>query len=222
MRTTRWWWIRHAPVTTDGGCIYGQRDLPADVSDVAAFSALAACLPHEAYWVTSHLKRTHQTAAAIAEAGARAIEPAIEPDLAEQHFGEWQGRDRTEIYQEHGQKHGLWLAPAEFTPPGGESFVAVIERVSRAVERLTAENEGVDIIAVAHGGTIRAALGLALDTTAERALAFSTDNLSLTRIDHIRASNADAAWRVVAVNLSPHGLGSGEIGRRRGNWSRQN
>ncbi len=220
MRTTRWWWIRHAPVTTDGGCIYGQRDLPADVSDAVAFAALDGCLPDQAFWVTSHLKRTHQTAAAIAEAGARAIAPAIEPDLAEQHFGEWQGRKRTQVYQEYGQKHGLWLAPAEFTPPGGENFVAVIRRVTRAVERLTAENEGADIIAVAHGGTIRAALALALDTTAERALAFSTDNLSLTRIDHISAPDAGDAWRVVGVNLSPYGLGSGEIGRRRGDWSR--
>lgn len=213
MRTTRWWWIRHAPVTTDGGCIYGQRDLPADVSDVAAFVALAGSLPRQAFWVTSHLKRTHQTAAAIAQAlpagaGTRVIEPAIEPDLAEQHFGEWQGRDRAQVYQQYGQEHGLWLAPAEFTPPGGESFVAVIERVTRVVERLTQENEGADIIAVAHGGTIRAALCLALETTAERALAFSTDNLSLTRIDHLRAPGAGAAWRVVGVNLSPLGLGS--------------
>lgn len=220
MRTTRWWWIRHAPVTDDGGRIYGQRDVSADVSDAGALQALAACLPRRAFWVTSHLKRTRQTAAAIAKAGALAIEPVVEPDLAEQHFGEWQGRDRAEIYQRHGHGHGLWLAAAEVTPPGGESFVAVIERVSRAVERLTADNEGADIVAVAHGGTIRAALGLALQTTAERALAFSTDNLSLTRIDHLRAPGAGAVWRVVSVNLSPLGLGSGEVGRRRGDRRR--
>ena len=27
--TTRWWWVRHAPVP-DGGFIYGQRDLDCD------------------------------------------------------------------------------------------------------------------------------------------------------------------------------------------------
>ncbi|MHA1538827.1 MAG: histidine phosphatase family protein [Alphaproteobacteria bacterium] len=213
MKITRWWWIRHAPVTSDGGCIYGQRDLAADVSDAEAFAALAGCLPRQAFWVTSHLKRTHQTAAAIADARApaigKSIEPAVEPDLAEQHFGEWQGRNRAEVYREHGHQHALWLAPAEVTPPGGESFVDLTRRVAGAIERLTAEHEGGDIIAVAHGGTIRAALGHALQTTAERALAFSTDNLSLTRIDHIRAPAAGAAWRVVGVNLSPHGLATG-------------
>ncbi len=206
MQTTRWWWIRHAPVTVDGGFVYGQRDLPADVSDGAAFEALAGCLPHQALWVTSNLKRTHQTAAAIAEAGGRAIEPTIEPDLAEQHFGQWQGQNREEIYQRHGDRHRLWMAPAEVTPPGGESFVDLTRRVGRVVERLTAENEGADIIAVAHGGTIRAALCLALETTPQRALAFATDNLSLTRIDHLRGPRIGAAWRVLGTNLSPHGL----------------
>ena len=26
--TTRWWWVRHAPVTVNNGCVYGQTDLP--------------------------------------------------------------------------------------------------------------------------------------------------------------------------------------------------
>ena len=24
---TRWWWVRHAPVRSDGGNIYGQKDM---------------------------------------------------------------------------------------------------------------------------------------------------------------------------------------------------
>ena len=32
--TTRWWWVRHAPVREDGGCIYGQKDLGCDTSDL--------------------------------------------------------------------------------------------------------------------------------------------------------------------------------------------
>ncbi len=42
---TRWWWVRHAPVTEDGGRVYGQSDPPANVSDVETFRALAAMLP---------------------------------------------------------------------------------------------------------------------------------------------------------------------------------
>ena len=66
---TRWWWIRHAPVTDDGGCFYGQMDLEADTGDTAAHRALAKVLPPDAVWLSSHLRRTRQTAAAIGEAG---------------------------------------------------------------------------------------------------------------------------------------------------------
>jgi hypothetical protein len=31
--TTRWWWVHHAPVRSDGGNIYGQTDIACDTSD---------------------------------------------------------------------------------------------------------------------------------------------------------------------------------------------
>jgi len=76
---TRWWWIRHAPVRVDEGRIYGQRDLPCDCSDAPVFSRLAALLPQDAIWVTSHLVRTVQTAKAIQAAGNFAA-PEIHQD----------------------------------------------------------------------------------------------------------------------------------------------
>ena len=90
------------------------------------------------------------------------------------------------------------------TPPEGESFVDVIERASGAIARRTAQHAGSDIVAVAHGGTIRAALALALGLDPEHALAFSIDNLSITRIDHVDGPARGGAWRVAAVNLLPH------------------
>lgn len=202
MTTTRWWWIRHAPVTSDGGRIYGQRDLPADTSDEAAFAGLAARLPGGAHWVTSNLQRTAQTAAAIGQAGAAFDTPEVEPALAEQNLGAFQGEIRSEIMARHGDPHSLWIIDAEMTPPGGESFGDLASRVSAAIGRLNRERAGRDIVAVAHGGTIRAALGLALDLPPMQAVRFSTDNLSLTRIDHI-ADAGGSAWRVVAVNQPP-------------------
>ena len=40
--TTRWWWVRHAPVRNDGGNIYGQSDLACDTGDTYVFNAVAA------------------------------------------------------------------------------------------------------------------------------------------------------------------------------------
>lgn len=201
--TTRWWWIRHAPVTTDGGRIYGQTDMPADCSDGAVFRGLAAALPAGAIWVSSQLQRTHQTAAAIREAGHAADAPTVVEALAEQHFGEWQGQSRTEIFATYGADHGFWLAPADHAPPGGESFAQLMERVSRSIDELNGTHAGRDIVAVAHGGTIRAAVGHALGLTPARSLGFVVDNCSLTRLDHVDGGDRGAAWRIVGLNLRP-------------------
>ncbi|HYB08830.1 MAG TPA: histidine phosphatase family protein [Alphaproteobacteria bacterium] len=197
---TRWWWIRHAPVTADGGRVYGQTDIECDVSDRAPFQALAGKLPREAVWVSSNLKRAYLTAAAIRDAGLIAPEPIIERGLAEQHFGEWQGQIRAEIYARNPDWRGFWLTPAHAVPPGGESFVQVIARTREVIDRLNKNHRGRSIVAVAHGGTIRAALACALKLEPEMALAFTIDNLAVTRLDHI-AQGQGEAWRVGVVNL---------------------
>jgi alpha-ribazole phosphatase len=206
---TRLWWVRHAPVP-HGGRIYGQTDLSCDCSDTALFTGLAEQLPRGAVWVTSTLRRTHETAAAIIRAGLPGPQPipgaeAIEmADLAEQNFGAWQGLTYDELQQSRaGDFHRFWHAPAHEAPPGGESFIAVIERVSGAIHRLVEAYPGRDIIAVAHGGTIRAALALALGLDPEASLAFTIENCSITRIDRIDGPGMGHGWRVVTVNRLP-------------------
>ena len=160
---TRWWWVRHAPVTDHGGRLYGRTNVLANTSERPPFEALACALPEDAVWLTSDLLRTHQTADAIAEAGHAVPARAIEADLDEQDFGAWQGLTWNEVATERGGlAHKYWVAPAHVTPPEGESFVDVIERVTAAVTRRTTQHAGSDIVAVAHGGSIRAALALAL------------------------------------------------------------
>lgn len=207
---TRWWWVRHAPVTVNRGCCYGQTDFPCDISDAAAFASLAKHLPAPAVWVTSTLQRTHMTAAAIVAAGLPGPDPipgpdvVSEADLKEQHFGDWQGVTYAELAERRGDAwHRFWLAPAHETPPGGESFLELSARVQHVIGALNDRFAGRDIIAVTHGGTIRAALALALDLSPEAALAFTIDNLSLTRIDHVPGPGVGHGWRVSAVNQPP-------------------
>lgn len=207
---TRWWWVRHAPVTANRGCCYGQTDFPCEVADGAAFTALAAQLPRDAIWIASPLKRTHMTAAALVAAGADGPDPIpgpdidIEPDLIEQHFGDWQGVSYSELHARRGDEwHRFWLAPADETPPGGESFALLSRRVQIAIARLNERYRGRDIVAISHGGVIRAALSKALALAPENALAFAVDNLSLTRIEHFPEPGGAHGWRVAAVNLPP-------------------
>ena len=211
MTMTRWWLVRHAPVTGQDGRIYGNRDVACDCSDAPVFRGLADHLPEEAAWVVTPLSRTRDTASAIA---AQRSQPPpefeVEPQLAEQDFGHWQGMTYAELdARRSGAWHRFWLAPAEETPPGGESFAAVCARVTLAMGRLNRRFAGGDIICVSHGGPIRAALGHALGLTPERALAFAIDNCALTRLDHFveEESSEDRpgreSWRVSLVNGRP-------------------
>lgn len=200
---TRWWWIRHAPVPNPEGHCYGQRDKDCDISDSESFRGLSAMLPEGAVLVTSDLLRTKKTAAAIAGAGLELPDPIEEPSLREQSFGAWQGMTHPEIWESRGGRHPYWLAPAYERPPDGESFADVLARLAPTVNRLTRDHAGRDIVSVGHGGTVRAALSVALSLDPESALAFTIENLSLTRIDHIAVAGGANYWRVVAVNQRP-------------------
>ena len=202
---TRWWWIRHAPVRVDEGRIYGQRDLPCDCGDARVFSGLASLLPRKAIWVTSHLARTHQTAKAIWAAGDfdAPQEFQQDKDLAEQHLGDWQGLDRRTFLMGRKQEpDSFWYAAADERAPNGESFVDLLTRVRTAIARITNARRGNDIVAVAHGGTIRAALVVALGLPPRGGFAFTIDNCSVTRLDHYQ-NGQDVGWRVAMINHVP-------------------
>lgn len=208
--TTRWWWVRHAPVPEAPGRIFGQQDVACDVSDAPTFAALADALPGDAVWIVTPLGRTRQTmrmlATALGENGrAHPPAPLVEPDFAEQHFGAWQGLTWPAMHHLDPAAYAtFWADPTGNAPPGGESFVTVMMRTADAIERLGRLYAGRDIIAVAHGGTIRAAIAHALKLTPAAAMAVVVDNLSLTRLTLVPdgALSRGAAWRIDGVNQS--------------------
>ncbi len=204
MEPVRFFLIRHALVeATARATLYGNMDVPlCDLSlkgEAALYRWLAARLPRPAHWVATSLVRTQATAAAIFAAGYPDRELAIEPDLAEQSLGEWQGISHEALVERlRHPAHPFWPHGAEERPPGGESFEDMRARVSPVMERLARDHAGRDVVIVAHGGSIRAALAHALGITAHQALTFSIKNLSLTRIE-----KHGADWRVIAVNEEP-------------------
>ena len=75
-------------------------------------------------------------------------------------------------------------------------------RVRGAIERINTEARRQGRDRGAHGGTIKAAMGLALSNEPEKGLAFTIDNCSVTRLDHL-ASAAHSGWRIPMVNQQP-------------------
>jgi broad specificity phosphatase PhoE len=201
---TRLWLIRHALVEENARAIlYGTMDVelcPTTLIEQAPmYRALAERLPRPAVWVVTPLSRTRRTAEAIFAAGYPAQPLAVEPDLIEQHLGEWQGIGHAELPHRLAQpKHPFWPLAGTERPPGGESFQEMIHRVGPAIELLAARHPARHVVAVSHGGTIRAAVAHCLRIRADNALHLSSNNLSLTLLER----HPDG-WRVVCVNELP-------------------
>jgi broad specificity phosphatase PhoE len=204
MTVTRFWLIRHAMVDENARArLYGTMDVALCeatlLEQAPMYRSLARRLPYPAAWKVSPLSRTHRTAAAIFAAGYPRVEPVIESDLIEQHLGEWQGLVHAALPARLTlPAHAFWPLGGHERPPGGEAIADVIERVGAALERLADVHAGEDVVAVTHGGTIRAGVAHALGIGPDNVLHLSVGNLSLTRLER----HPDA-WRVVCVNALP-------------------
>jgi broad specificity phosphatase PhoE len=204
MTETRFWLIRHALVAENARLIvYGTMDVelcPHTLETQAPmYAALARRLPRPAAWLASPLSRTQRTAAAIFRAGYPAQTLTIVPGLIELAFGDWQGQPHADVAAQLTlPPHGFWpLAGAE-RPPGGESMADGIVRLGETMERLAETYPDQDVVAVSHGGAIRAAVAHAVGISADNALHFSVENISLTRLDR-----TPRGWRVACVNELP-------------------
>jgi broad specificity phosphatase PhoE len=201
MSHTSFWLIRHALVEENArAMLYGTLDVEVCPHSLEkerpTYAALARRLPREATWVITPLSRTLRTAEAIFAAGYPGGEWRVEPDLVEQDLGEWHGLRHAELPARLAlPPHPFWPLAGQELPPGGESMSEVVLRVGRTMERLARSHPGGHVVAVSHGGAIRAALAHALGTGPDNALHFSVHNLSLTRMER----HPDG-WRVVAVN----------------------
>jgi broad specificity phosphatase PhoE len=205
--TTRIFLIRHALVEPSARLtMYGTMDVGlcelALRQEAASYRWLAARLPQPARWLVTPLSRTRATAAAVFAAGYPQSELEVEDDLIEQRLGEWQGLPHDVFFERlRHPPHPFWSIHAEERPPGGESFGDVVARVGPTLERLVEENAGGDLVIVAHGGSIRAAIAHAMGVSGHAVLAFSVKNLSLTRLEKVGSD-----WRVAAVNEEPFTL----------------
>ncbi len=154
----RFWLIRHALVHPDSlPCLYGTNDVPVcDAHHASGCAALCrprrpaaapgaaglhAALAHAAY------RRRPPCARAI-----RQQTPLIDAAFIEQNFGDFQGLPIRQFDARpvagaqgpanDGARHPFWPIHAAETPPGGESFDAMIARVGGGLERLAADAPG--------------------------------------------------------------------------------
>jgi ribonuclease H / adenosylcobalamin/alpha-ribazole phosphatase len=111
--------------------------------------------------ISSPLQRAYDTAATAAK--ALGLDVAVDEDLIETDFGAWEGLTFAEAAERDPELHRRWLRDTSTTPPGGESFDAVLDRVLRMRERAIAAHRGATVLVVSHVTPIKMLLRLALD-----------------------------------------------------------
>ena len=101
-------------------------------------------------------------------------------DLREIDFGRWEGKTFSEIRDSSPEEVERWarFAP-DFAFPGGESLRDFLDRVRRAADRLAAD-EAETVLAVTHGGVIKAMLCRLLGLEPSRYVVFEIAPASLT------------------------------------------
>lgn len=126
--------------------------------------------------ITSSLRRTQMTGAAVA--AALGVTPELQPDWDERSFGEWDGLTLAQINERHPAKLARMRMDAAYPPPGGESRVAVAERVTRAFEEI-ATAPGT-VVVVTSRVPILVVLSQSLQIPAERFWALQTEPASVS------------------------------------------
>jgi broad specificity phosphatase PhoE len=187
--TTRLTLIRHTPSAATRRSAFPV-DEPPDARGLDEARGLAARLGRfDAAWSGPAL-RARQTAEALG------LDPTVAPELDECDFGTWRGRTLAELHAEDPAAVAAWMEDPGAAPHGGESLLALLERVGGWLSARAGDGERV--VAVTHAGVIRAAVVRALDAPP---LAFW--RLDVAPLSRTVLHAHDGRWTVRGVNLPP-------------------
>ena len=148
--------VRHGRTDANAsGLLLGRRlDPGLDELGRRQAEALAPVLPKDARVVTSPLRRSRETAAALGR------EADVDDAWIELDYGELDGTPLRDVPRD---VWAGWQADPSWSPPGGESLVDLGTRIRAACDALAEECADRDVIVVTHVSPVKAAVAWALD-----------------------------------------------------------
>jgi probable phosphoglycerate mutase len=164
----------------------GQSDAPLSTLGLTQARAVAQRLHAVEFQalISSDLTRATQTAGEILVARSQPALLRLDPDLREIALGAWEGMTYAEVRDQQPEALDAWQRdPINGAPPGGETALALRERVVRAFERWRMDDPHATLVWVTHGGVISALLCHALGVELTRRWQFRRDNGSITELE---------------------------------------
>jgi probable phosphoglycerate mutase len=157
---------------------------------------------------SSPLQRALETALLICEAMGR--EPVVDSRLTELNYGTWEGMTFEEIERATPALYRAWNEnPADLAPPGGETGVQLIQRVTAFLAEVAQKDQHGTVMVVCHKTVCRLlachVMGVPL---AEYRRRVPMANAALNVFE-----TQGGTWRVLELNDTSHLRGPSEIGR---------
>ena len=186
MISTRIVAIRHGETAWNASTrIQGHTDIPLNDHGQRQAQLLGQALsqadPMDAIY-SSDLQRALATAQALAlHTGARLV---THVGLRERAFGDFEGRSFAQIEQEMPEQAQLWRTrvPDWIPPGGGESLLAMQQRVMATVNALAQQHPGQQIAVVAHGGVLDVLYRAATGQDLQAARTWELGNAAIKRL----------------------------------------
>ncbi len=170
--------VRHTSLQIAEGVCYGQSDIDVSIHFASELSQLQQKLAHtpmDAIYA-SPLQRCSKLAHALAMGDI-----LHDARLMELHFGDWEMQAWNDIPRE---LFDVWAQNyAELAPPNGETFAALQQRGVAFLQEMQTRHAGKHVLAVTHGGMIRALIAHVLNMPLKGLFRFHIDYASVTRLD---------------------------------------
>jgi alpha-ribazole phosphatase len=183
--TTTVWLIRHAATESMEGRCYGWHDVPLSQDGINQARNLARRLARNRLdaMYTSPLRRARETARILAEPHDVSVQ--IIQELAEIHFGDFEGLSYEEIQVRFPEIYQQWMdQPTVVRFPNGEDFPGLQRRTLAALNSILTSNIGKSVAAVAHAGVVRILLADALGIPNSHIFRLAQDYAAVNRIDY--------------------------------------
>lgn len=178
---TRIYLIRHGLGDGQEGCAVGHCDLPLSGIGIETVRRLGTTWegpPPDALYA-SDLQRATESARLLAAAWGLPV--ILDRRLREIGLGDWEGRPWQEIYERDADRFAAWSREWwSARPPGGESYPELAARALEWLNEVRACHSCHTIVAVAHGGSIRALLAHTLGLSQEKIFQLRLDHASVT------------------------------------------
>ncbi|MBY0453820.1 MAG: histidine phosphatase family protein [Burkholderiaceae bacterium] len=184
MQATRIIAIRHGETAWNVDTrIQGHLDIPLNETGLWQARQLAQALAQEPVSAiyTSDLQRARATAQAVADTTGAPLTPTT--DLRERSFGDLEGRTFAEIDAARPDLAHRWRTrDPHFAPEGGETLIALRERIHATTHRLAARHPGGLVVLVAHGGVLDVLYRIATGQELQAPRTWQLSNAAINRL----------------------------------------